>query len=268
MDRHQKLTVRSLAELRRQGKKIVCLSAYDVQLGRIADDVGMHLVLVGDSMGMTMLGFKTTIPVTLEHSLHHTAAVVRGVKRALVVGDMPFLSFNISPEETLRNAARYLQEAGADGVKLEGGRRVAPTVSRLVDCGIPVLGHIGILPQRVKVEGGYRVCGKSREEAESLCDDAMALQEAGAFAMILEGIPAELGQRITNMVTIPTIGIGAGPDCSGQIQVVHDLLGLFEDWVPKHAKRYANLAQDIRRAFTQYRDDVDHRQFPGQDQSY
>ena len=176
-------------------------------MGRIADDVGIHLVLVGDSVGMTTLGYGNTIPVTLEQSLHHTAAVVRGVQRALVIGDMPFLTFHISPEETLRNAARYLQEAGADGVKLEGGRRVAPTVSRLVDCGIPVMGHIGILPQRVMAEGGYRVCGKTKEEADALCDDAVALQEAGAFAIILEGMPAELGKRITNILTIPTIGI-------------------------------------------------------------
>lgn len=268
MGRDQKVSVRSLAELYGKGEKIVCLSAYDTLMGRIADELGIHLILVGDSMGMTMLGFETTISVTLEQSLHHTAAVVRGVKRALVIGDMPFLTFNINQEETLKNAGRYLQEAGAEGVKLEGGRAMASTVSRLVGCGIPVLGHIGILPQRVKVEGGYRICGKNQAEAESLCDDAMALQEAGAFAIILEGMPAELGKRITGMLEIPTIGIGAGPYCSGQIQVVHDILGLFEDWIPKHAKRYAHLGQDIRKVFAQYKDEVQNHQFPGADQSY
>jgi 3-methyl-2-oxobutanoate hydroxymethyltransferase len=264
----KKLTVRTIQQLYRDGTNIVALAVYDALMGRLADEEDVHMVLVGDSMGMTVLGYDNTLPVTLAQSLHHTAAVVRGVKRALVIGDMPFLSFQINPDEALRNAGRYLQEAGADGVKLEGGRTVAGTVSRLADCGIPVVGHIGILPQRVKAEGGYRVQGKSKNAAESLCDDALALQEAGAFSIILEGIPAALAKHITETLDVPTIGIGAGPDCNGQIQVAHDILGLFEDWAPKHSKQYANLAHDVRSVFKQFADDVQNKRFPGKEQSY
>jgi 3-methyl-2-oxobutanoate hydroxymethyltransferase len=266
-DAVRKLTVRDLRKLCQQGERLVVLTAYDALFARLVDESGAHLVLVGDSLGMTCLGYRNTIQVTLEQSLHHTAAVVRGVKRALVIGDMPFMTFQISEAEALRNAARYLQEAGADGVKLEGGRAVAPTVKRLVDSGIPVLGHIGILPQKVVGEG-YRIVGRTPAEARGLLEDARALEAAGAFGIVLEGIPRKLAKKITASIGIPTIGIGAGPDCSGQVQVVHDILGLFEDFVPKHTKRYGDLAQTIRGILAQYGEDVRSGQFPGDEQSF
>ena len=262
-----KMSLRQLWRMRASGEKIVALTAYDALLARLADESGAHLILVGDSLGMTVLGYKTTIPVTLEQSLHHTAAVVRGTRRALVIGDMPFMTYQIAPEEALRNAARYLQEAGADGVKLEGGETMAPTVARLVNAGVPVLGHIGILPQRVMAEGGYRLHGRTQPEARQLERDALALQEAGVFAIVLEGMPAKLAARITKRLTVPTIGIGAGAGCGGQIQVVYDILGLFEDFVPKHTKRYANLAREVRQALKTYSADVATGTFPGPEQS-
>ncbi len=263
-----KVTVRSLRRKRREGQKIVALTAYDALMARLVDEAGADLILVGDSLGMTMLGYPSTIYVTLEQSLHHTAAVTRSVKRALVVGDMPFLTYQVNLEETLRHAGRYLQEAGADAVKLEGGQLVAPTVKRLVEVGIPVLGHIGILPQRVAAEGGYRIHGRSPEEAAQLQADAKALEEAGAFAVVLEGLPVDLAKSITDDLEIPTIGIGAGPHCSGQIQVIHDILGLFEEFVPKHTRRYAALAGDMRRALGAYAKDVQEGKFPGEDESF
>ena len=262
-----KITVRDLWRWRAEGTKIVTLTAYDALMARLADEAGAHLLLVGDSLGMTLLGYKTTIPVTLEQSLHHTAAVVRGTRHAMVIGDMPFMTYQISPEEALRNAARYLQEAGADGVKLEGGRIMAPTIARLVTAGVPVMGHIGLLPQHIKAVGGYRLHGKTAAEAKAIEADALAVQEAGAFAVVLEGMPAALAGRITRKLTIPTIGIGAGPQCSGQIQVVYDILGLFEDFVPKHTKAYAHLARDTRKALGKYIQDVAAGTFPGPDQS-
>ncbi len=267
-DKPAKLTVRGLRRLYEQGDPIVAITAYDALTARLVDEAGVHLILVGDSLGMTMLGFPNTLRVTLEASLHHTAAVVRGTRSALVIGDMPFLTFQVNDDEAVRNAGRYLQEAGADGVKLEGGRNVAGTVKRLVSTGIPVLGHIGILPQKVVGEGGYRVHGRTQQEADSLMDDALALQEAGAFAVVVEGVPRSLAERITGGLDIPTIGIGAGPACSGQVQVVQDILGLFEDFVPKHTKRYAHLADEIRRAVAQYREDVQTGTFPGDEQSF
>lgn len=262
-----KMSLRELWRMRASDEKIVALTAYDALLARLADESGAHLILVGDSLGMTVLGYKTTIPVTLEQSLHHTAAVVRGTRRALVIGDMPFMTYQITPEEALRNAARYLQEAGADGVKLEGGEATAPTVARLVGAGIPVLGHIGILPQRVMAEGGYRLHGRTESEARQLERDALALQAAGTFAIVMEGMPAKLAAKITKKLTVPTIGIGAGVGCSGQIQVVYDILGLFEDFVPKHTKRYANLAREVRQALKSYSTDVAAGTFPGPEQS-
>lgn len=262
-----KITVRSLLRLREKGEPIVALTAYDALMAALADEAGAQLILVGDSLGMTVLGYATTIPVTLEQSLHHTAAVVRGTRRAMVIGDMPFMTYQISPEDALRNAARYLQEAGADGVKLEGGQTMAPTVARLVSAGVPVLGHIGLLPQRVAATGGYRIQGRSAAEAKALAADARALEDAGAFAVVLEGMPAALAKRITGRLRIPTIGIGAGPGCSGQIQVIYDILGMFEKFVPKHTKPYANLAVEVRRALAAYGADVTAGKFPGPEQS-
>ncbi len=263
-----KVGVRELRHMRERGEKIAALTAYDCLFARFADDAGVHLILVGDSLGMTVLGYENTLPVTLAQSLHHTAAVARGVRRAMIIGDMPFLTYQITPEEALRNAGRYLQEAGADGVKLEGGLVIAPTVARLVQAGIPVLGHIGILPQSVLAEGGYRVHGRSSEEAAELIADAQAIEEAGAFAVVLEGMPVELARQITETLSIPTIGIGAGPYCSGQVQVVHDILGLFEKFQPKHTKRYAELATAARQAIAAYTADVEQGRFPGKDQSF
>lgn len=263
-----KLAVRDLRQMATRGERIVALTAYDAMFARLADESGAHLILVGDSLGMTVLGYRNTVPVTLAQSLHHTAAVVRGVRRAVVVGDMPFLTYQISVEEALRNAGRYLQEAGADAVKIEGGERLAPTVARLVQAGIPVLGHIGLLPQSVLVEGKYRVHGRSADEAAALQRDALAIQEAGAFAVVLESLPMGLAEQVTKQLRIPTIGIGAGPGCSGQIQVIHDILGLFEDFVPRHTRRYAELASEARRALAAYRDDVAAGRFPSQEQSF
>ena len=265
---NSRLTVRNFRRMREAGDKIVCLTAYDALIARLAEEAGAHLLLVGDSLGMTVLGYKSTVPVTLEQSLHHTAAVVRGTRRAFIVGDMPFMTYPISPEQALANAARYLQEAGADAVKLEGGAAVAPTVARLVQAGVPVLGHIGLLPQRVNVDGGYRIHGRTPAEAKQLMADALALEEAGAFAVVLEGVPAALAAKITAKLKIPTIGIGAGAGCGGQVQVVHDILGLFEEFVPKHTKAYANLAGEIRRAVAAYAADVTSGKFPGKAQSW
>lgn len=262
-----KLTVRDLQRLKDTGQKLVSLTAYDALMARLADECGVHLTLVGDSLGMTLLGYKTTIPVTLEQSLHHTAAVARGTHRALVVGDMPFMTYQINPDEALRNAARYLQEAGADGVKLEGGMAMAPTIRRLVDAGVPVLGHIGLLPQRIKTRG-YRVCGRTPAEAKALLQDALALQDAGVFAMVVEGVPAALARKLTAKLKVPTIGIGAGPGCDGQIQVVYDILGLFEAFVPKHTRQYAQVAGVIREALKHYAADVAAGTFPSANESF
>jgi 3-methyl-2-oxobutanoate hydroxymethyltransferase len=264
-----KISVRELQHLAASGgRRIVAVTAYDALFARLADESGADLILVGDSLGMTVLGYRNTIPVTLEQSLHHTAAVVRGTRRALVVGDMPFLTYQVSPEQALLNAGRYLKEAGADAVKIEGGARVAPTVERLVSAGIPVLGHVGLLPQAVLVQGGYRVHGRVPAEAETIERDAQAVQAAGAFALVLEGLPCQLSEKVTGALRIPTIGIGAGPGCSGQIQVMHDILGLFEEFVPRHTKRYAELARLVREALQAYRDEVQSGRFPGEENSF
>jgi 3-methyl-2-oxobutanoate hydroxymethyltransferase len=263
-----RLGVRAIQALKFNHEGIVALTAYDACFAGLAEAAGVDMILVGDSLGMTVLGHDTTIPVTLEQSLHHTAAVVRGCSRPMVVGDMPFLTYHINADEALRNAGRYLQEAGASGVKLEGGRGMCPTIKRLTTSGIPVLGHIGILPQSVLATGGYRVQGRSSEEAQGLKADALALQEAGAFAIVLEGLPRQLAETISGELEIPTIGIGAGPGCDGQIQVVHDILGLFTAFKPKHARRYANLAEQARDAMEKYCRDVRSGDFPGAEETF
>lgn len=268
MEKPKKITPRELLARVRQGEKLVTLTAYDAAMARLADAAGVQLILVGDSMGNAILGYANTLAVTLEQSLHHTAAVVRGTRQAMVVGDMPFMSYHGSADSAVLNAGRYLQEAGADGVKLEGGTALAPLVARLVQAGIPVMGHIGLLPQRVLVESGYRIKGREAAEAKRLVADAQALQEAGAFAIVIEGTLSEVARQVTESVSIPTIGIGAGPHCSGQIQVITDLLGLDEEFLPKHARRYANLAETIRSAIGRYADDVRASRFPGSDQSF
>ncbi len=261
-------TVRDLARMKAQGEKIPMITAYDYTAARLADAAKIPVVLVGDSLGMVVLGYDSTLPVTMEDMIHHTKAVARGTKEALLVADMPFMSYHIDPAQAMANAGRLLQEGGAQSVKLEGGRQMAETVRRIVDCGIPVMGHIGLTPQSVHALGGYRVQGREIKEAEGLIMDAEALQEAGAYALVLECVPAPLAELISRRLTIPTIGIGAGPGCDGQVQVLHDMLGLFTDFVPKHAKQYANLGQIIQEAFGQYAEEVRQGAFPTSKESF
>jgi 3-methyl-2-oxobutanoate hydroxymethyltransferase len=254
--------------MKRRGEKIVMLTAYDYSMARILDEAGVHVLLVGDSLGMVMLGYESTIPVTMEEMLHHVKAVVRGSRRAHVVADMPFMSYQISPEDALRNAARFLKEGGAQSVKLEGGEEVAETVRRLTQVGIPVMGHLGLTPQSIHQLGGYHVRGKTKEQAAKLIRDALALEEAGAYAIVLENVPAPLARAITERVRIPTIGIGAGPWCDGQVQVLQDILGLYPDFVPRHAKQYLRLGELTRQAVAQYAAEVQEGSFPGPEHSH
>ena len=263
-----RVTVGEIKEMKQRGDKIPMLTAYDYSTARLLDEAGVALILVGDSLGMVMLGYESTIPVTMDEMIHHTKAVVRGTKHALVVGDMPFMTYHVSIDDALRNAARFIQEGGAQAVKLEGGEVVADRVSRLVACGIPVQGHIGLTPQSVHQIGGYKVVGKTPEVAVRLLNDARALEEAGVFSIVLECVPAPLSKLITERVTVPTIGIGAGKNCDGQVQVVSDLLGLFTDFVPKHAKQYAKLNQAITSAVADYITEVKAETFPTPKQSY
>jgi len=263
-----RVTIGEIKEMKQRGDKIAMLTAYDYSTARLLDEAGVSLLLVGDSLGMVMLGYESTIPVTMDEMIHHTKAVVRGTKHALVVGDMPFMTYHVSIDDALRNAARFIQEGGAQAVKLEGGEVVADRVSRLVACGIPVQGHIGLTPQSVHQIGGYKVVGKTPEVAVRLLNDARALEEAGVFSIVLECVPAPLSKLITERVTVPTIGIGAGKNCDGQVQVVSDLLGLFTDFVPKHAKQYAKLSQAITSAVSDYIAEVKAETFPTPKQSY
>jgi 3-methyl-2-oxobutanoate hydroxymethyltransferase len=251
-----------------KGEKITMLTAYDYTTAKIIDEVGIPLILVGDSLGNVVLGYESTIPVTMEEMLHHTKAVVRGSKKAIVIGDLPFMTYHISGEDALRNAATLIQAGGAQAVKLEGGVNVADRVSKIVNCGIPVMGHIGLTPQSVNQLGGFKVQGKSLEAAGRLLNDARALEEAGAFAIVLESVPALLATFISQSIIIPTIGIGAGAGCDGQVQVVSDILGLFTDFVPKHARQYARLADIMSAAISEYYNDVKNGNFPTDKQSF
>jgi 3-methyl-2-oxobutanoate hydroxymethyltransferase len=263
-----RVTITEIKDMKQRKEKIPMLTAYDYVTAKMVDEAGVPLILVGDSLGMVMLGYESTIPVTMEEMIHHTKAVVRGAKKALIIGDMPFMSYHISVPDALHNAARFIQEGGAQAVKLEGGEVVAEKVRRLVDCGIPVMGHIGLTPQSIHQLGGFKVQGKVVEEAKKLLNDARILEEAGAFAIVLECTPAPLSKLITQKLAIPTIGIGAGPDCDGQVQVVSDLLGLYTDFVPKHAKQYARLAGEIKNAVSSYIAEVKSLSFPTMEQSY
>lgn len=259
------VTTTSLRAAKEAGRRIVMLTAYDVAGARMADAAGVDVILVGDSLGMVVLGHDSTLPVTMDDMLHHTAAVSRGVERALVVADMPFMSYQVSAEEALYNAGRFLAEAGAAAVKLEGGSSVAGTVGRLVEAGIPVMGHLGLTPQSVHALGGYSVQGKEAAAAVKLVEDARALQDAGAFSIVLECIPAELASVVSRDLLIPTIGIGAGAGCDGEVQVYHDLLG-YTDRVPKHAKPYAEVGRIAREAMERFVADVRDGAFPGEEQ--
>ncbi len=261
-------TIRTLADMKRRGEKIPVITAYDYTTALLAEAANIPALLVGDSLGMVVLGRESTIPVTLEDIIHHTKAVSRGSKKALIVADMPFMTYQIDSGQALRNAARLLQEAGAHTVKLEGGENVAPVVRRLVDCDIPVMGHIGVTPQSVNALGGYRVQGRRKEEATRLLRDARVLEDAGAYAVVLELVPAPLARLISEKLTVPTIGIGAGAGCDGQVQVLHDMLGLFTDFVPRHARQYVNLSQVIKEAFTNYVREVQEGAFPADKESF
>lgn len=267
MDAPAKWTVARIRAQKGKGR-IACLTAYDFAFARLLDEAGIPLLLVGDSVGMTVLGYETTLPVTVADMVHHTAAVTRGVRRALVVADMPFLSYQASTERAVSNAGRLLKRGGADAVKLEGGAMRAEVVRTLVSNGIPVMGHIGLLPQNVRAMGGYKVQGRDAAAADRIRADACALAEAGAFAIVLEGMPAPLAAAITGEVPVPTIGIGAGAACDGQILVLHDLLGLSGALRPRFVKRYADLGASVREAAGAYRADVENGAFPGPEHTY
>jgi 3-methyl-2-oxobutanoate hydroxymethyltransferase len=263
-----KITAPRILELKRRAEPITVVTAYDHPTARLADEAGVEMILVGDSVGTVVLGYENTLPVTVEDILHHLKAVVRAKPSALVIADMPFLSYQVSPEQAVLNAGRLVQEGGADAVKLEGGERVAESVRRIVEMGVPVMGHLGLTPQSVLAFGGYKVQGRGEADQERLARDARLLQEAGCFSIVLEGIPARLGAQVTRDLSIPTIGIGAGPDCDGQVLVSHDLLGLWFGRTPKFVRRYADLGGATRDAFARYVADVKSRRFPSEEESY
>lgn len=259
----KKITTATLLSLKKNGEKIAALTAYDAPSAKILNEIGIEIVLVGDSVGNVKLGYENTLPVTLEEMLHHTKAVKRGNSSSLLVADMPYLSYQLSIEEAKRNAGRLVKEGGAEAVKLEGGMEAAATVKALTDIQIPVMGHLGLMPQSIHKLGGYRIQGRTEKEAEKMVADAKILEGAGVFAIVLECIPPELAAEITRTVSVPTIGIGAGPDCDGQILVLDDMLGLSGDPVPKFVKAYASLRQDIEKAVRLYQSEVKEKKYPG-----
>jgi 3-methyl-2-oxobutanoate hydroxymethyltransferase len=264
----EKITVPEIVRKKRRGDKITCLTAYDYSFARILDESGVDILLVGDSLGCVIQGHPDTLPVTIQDMIYHTRAVARGRKRALLVSDMPFLSYQVSREEALRNAGRLLQEGSAEAVKLEGGVTQRETIATIRRAGIPVTGHIGLTPQSVHSFGGYKIQGKEKEARSRIISDAHAVQEAGAFAVVLEGMPADLAQEITAQLAIPTIGIGAGAGCDGQVLVIHDMLGLFDDFTPKFVKRYAELKQVTATAVKDFIVDVRDGKFPAAEHSF
>lgn len=261
------MTVPEFQRRKADGRKLVLVTAYDALFTRIVEEAGIEVILVGDSLGVVVQGKKDTLAVTLEDMLYHTRLVAGAAQRALVIGDMPFLSYQVGVDEAVRNAGRFLQ-AGAVAVKLEGGRPVLTQVRAMTQYGIPVMGHLGMTPQSVHQYGGYRVQGKDRDQAEALVTDAKALESAGVFAIVLEAIPAEVARRVTQAVAVPTIGIGAGPYCDGQVLVLYDLLGLFDQFVPKFVKPYAHLKADALQALRRFKEEVEHEKFPTDHESY
>jgi 3-methyl-2-oxobutanoate hydroxymethyltransferase len=268
MTREEKITIPDILDKKRRGERIVMLTAYDYPFSKIVDEAGVDIILVGDSLGMVVLGYKDTLRVTLDDMVRHTAAVSRGAKRALIVGDMPYLSFHINEDETVRNAGRFIVEGGAEAVKIEGGRKRLPVIRRLIDAEIPVMGHLGLTPQSVNIFGGYRVQGKELDGAKELIADAEALEKAGVFSIVLEGIPAGIAEIISKRLTIPTIGIGAGVSCDGQVLVTYDILGFYRDIVPKFVRRYADIYSTIKDALSQFAADVRSGSFPDDSESY
>lgn len=259
---NSKFTRESFLDCKRKGEKITVLTAYDYQMAKLIDEAGIDCILVGDSLGMVVLGYEDTLQVTMEDMIHHTKAVKRGTKRAFIVADMPFMSYHISCEEAVRNAGRLIKEGKATGVKLEGGQEIVEKVKALRDAKIPVMGHIGLTPQSVNLFGGFKVQGKSEERAREIIGDALSLERAGVFAIVLEGIPADLANIITDKLSIPTIGIGAGSDCDGQVLVINDMLGINDGFVPKFAKQYTRLNKDIKSGTSEYINEVKSGEFP------
>lgn len=264
----KKLTPADILAMKKAGRKIVTVAAYDYPMALLIDRAGLDMILVGDSLGMTVLGYANTVPVTMDDIVHHTKAVTRAVKRALVKADMPFMSYNTSEKDAIINAGRLIKEGGADAVKLEGGASVKETVKAIVRAGIPVVGHIGLTPQTSSMLGGFKVQGKSAEAAQRIIDDALLLEDAGVFAICLEAIPVPIAKRITERLSAVTISVGAGAYCDAQGMVIHDLLGLFDRFTPKFAKRYVNLSELILKALEEYKDDVLSGRFPADEHSY
>ena len=264
----EKVTAPEIRRMKQRGEKITALTAYDYSFARILDQAGVDILLVGDSLASVIQGHESTLPVTLDEMIYHTRLVARGRKRALVVADMPFLSYQISIEEAKRNAGRFLSQGAAEAVKVEGGVAMRATIEAIVRIGIPVMGHIGLTPQSIHRFGGYKVQGKEKDEKEKIVQDALAVEEAGTFSIVLEGIPLELAQEITQRLTIPTIGIGAGVHCDGQVLVVHDMLGLFDLYTPKFVKRYADLSGVMTEAVQRYIKEVREGSFPGDEHSF
>jgi len=264
----EKMTVPEVVKMKQRGEKITCLTAYDYSFARILDEAGVDILLVGDSLGCVVQGRENTLPVTLDEMIYHTRAVARGRKRALVVADMPFLSYQVSKEQAVQNAGRLLQEGRAEAVKLEGGVAMRETIAKIAEVGIPVMGHIGLTPQSIHRFGGYKIQGKGKNQREAILRDAQAVEEGGAFALVLEGMPRDLAAEITGRLSIPTIGIGAGAQCDGQVLVIHDMLGLFQDFTPKFVKRYADLKGVITAAVKQFVGEVRTEKFPGEEHTF
>jgi len=263
-----KVTTQTVVEMKQKGEKISMLTAYDFTMARIIDAAGIEVILVGDSASNVMAGNETTVPITLDHMIYHTQCVVRGVDRALVIADMPFMSYQVTPKEALTNAGRLMKEAGAHAVKLEGGRCIIDTVKKIVDAGIPVMGHLGLTPQSIYQFGTYKVRAKGQAEADQLLEDAQKLQEAGVFALVLEKIPSTLAAQVTKQLHIPTIGIGAGQECDGQVLVVHDMLGMNKNFSPRFLRRYADVESVMTQAVQQYVEDVKNKDFPNENEQY
>ncbi|MZP30168.1 3-methyl-2-oxobutanoate hydroxymethyltransferase [Heliobacterium undosum] len=264
----KKITLPQCKEMKKQGKRLRMITAYDYPFARLVDESEIEIILVGDSLGMVVLGYDSTVPVTLDEMIHHSKPVVRGAPNTLIVADMPFGTYNVSKEDAIRNANRMLKESGIEAVKVEGGTRMAPTVRALVDAGIPVMGHIGLTPQTAAQLGGFKVQGKTEDAAQQLLEDALALEAAGAFSIVIECVPVGLARTITTSLSIPTIGIGAGPYCDGQVLVIQDLLGIYDRFVPKFVKQYAQTGPAIRAALGDYAREVADGVFPGPEHSF
>lgn len=264
----KKIMIGDLSVKKREGRKITMLTAYDYPMARIIDDAGIDVILVGDSLGMVALGYDSTVPVTMDDMIHHAKAVRRGTKFAFLIGDMPFMSYQVSREEAIRNAGRFMKEALCDAVKLEGGDEMLDVTKAIVDAGIPVLGHLGLTPQTVSKLGGYKVQGRDQESAKKIIDQALRLEKAGCFAVVLECVPDKVAKLVTEKLKIPTISCGAGPDCDGQVLVTNDMMGLFDRFVPKFVKQYIKLSPLISNAFKKYKEEVENGEFPGSEHTF